>query len=243
MRIDVASLRDRFEMAQRGKRSRHSVADRLDPSIFQYDYLTLSRLSADVRSLIAEVPGQAADAVALDLGSDKSPYQTPLVELGYVVKTLDLSAAAGADYVGTAEHTALPDASFDLVLCTQVLEHCENPWQAVGEIRRILRPGGHVIFSVPHVWFYHPHPADYWRFTQEGVVRLCEHGAFTPISLRAQGGTVLAGGQVANFLLYGVLGRFGAPMYAAVNVVAAACDRLLPNPLFCINFACLARLR
>ena len=34
-----------------------------------------------------------------------------------------------------------PDASFDLVLCTQVLEHCDDPAQAVRELRRVTAPG------------------------------------------------------------------------------------------------------
>jgi hypothetical protein len=47
--------------------------------------------------------------------------------------------------------------------------------------------------------------------------------------------------QVLNFLAYGVLGRAGAPLYAALNLAAAVGDRLAPNELFCHNFACLTR--
>ena len=240
MRLGIQNLKQRFEAAQAGKQSRHLPQDRIDPSIFQYDYLTLRRLSDDVQRLIAEVPSVRAGAVALDLGSDKSPYRAPLEARGYTVRTLDLTLDNGADYAGTAEDTGLPDESFDLVLCTQVIEHCMNPWRALAEASRILRPGGSLIVSAPHVWFYHPHPTDHWRFTQEGMVRLCKDAGLEPAVLLSQGGSILTLFQIVNFLAYGVLGRLGAPFYAMANALGAVADRAAPNELFCHNFACLA---
>lgn len=240
MRIDLEHMRDGFFAAQSGKESRHAVKDRVEPSRWQYDYLTLSRLSQDIRALLAELP-DAKDAIALDLGSDKSPYREVLASRGYSVRTLDITRDGGADFAGTAEATQLPDANFDLVLCTQVIEHCMNPWAAVREIHRILRPGGHLIVSAPHVWFYHPHPTDHWRFTQEGMAHLCREAGLKPMTLLAQGGSVLTLCQTMNFLAYGMLGRAGAPLYGALNIAAGIGDRLAPNDLFCHNFACLAR--
>jgi SAM-dependent methyltransferase len=241
VRIDLARLHQDFRLAQTGKASRHAIADRVHPSIFQYDYLTLSLLSADVHRLVAELPDAASGASALDLGSDKSPYRALLESRGYGVRTLDLTLDSGADYAGTVEATGLPDGSCDVVICTQVLEHCLNPWQAVREIHRILRPGGFLIASAPHVWFYHPHPTDNWRFTQEGLAHLCREAGLQPVTLLAQGGSVTTLVQVVNFLLYGVAGRLGAPIYAVLNVLARAGDRVVRNQLFCHNFACLAR--
>jgi SAM-dependent methyltransferase len=241
VRIDLERMRAGFLAVQAGKESRHAVADRVEPSRWQYDYVTLSRLSADVRALLREVPTPAAGARALDLGSDKSPYRDLLTSRGFEVRTLDITLDGGADYAGTAEATGLPDASFDLVLCTQVIEHCMNPWAAVREIRRILKPGGHLVVSAPHVWFFHPHPTDHWRFTQEGMAHLCREASLEPVSLLAQGGTVLTVCQILNFVAYGVLGRAGAPLYGVLNVLGEVGDRLAPNDLFCLNFACLAR--
>jgi hypothetical protein len=93
---------------------------------------------------------------------------------------------------------------------------------------------------MPHVWFYHPHPRDHWRFTQEGMVKLCRAGGLTPRVLLAQGGTLATAGQVFNILVYGVLGRFGAPVFAVVSLLAKAADRAIQNPLLCGNFVCLA---
>ena len=43
-----------------------------------------------------------------------------------------------------------PDSSFDVVVCTEVLEHLRFPATALAEIRRVLRPTGRLVGSVPN---------------------------------------------------------------------------------------------
>lgn len=57
------------------------------------------------------------------------------------------------------------DASYDVVLCNQVLEHCDDPRRAVAELRRVTAPRGRVLASTHGVMPYHPSPNDYWRWT------------------------------------------------------------------------------
>jgi SAM-dependent methyltransferase len=76
----------------------------------------------------------------------------------------------------------LPDASFDCVICLEVLEHVADPITAAGELRRILRPGGALFLTVPFLHPYHGHEKsksgshnefpDYWRFTHQGLQML-----------------------------------------------------------------------
>jgi SAM-dependent methyltransferase len=241
MELDIAKIAVAYQEKRKRLRSRHSVSDRLTPSRAQYDYLTLQALQESISTLVDRCALGHSNPRALDLGASNSPYKALLEAKGYTVKTLDIDRTHGADYEGTVEDTGLPDASFDLVLCTQVLEHCLNPWEGIREINRILAPAGVLIASVPHVWFYHPHPTDNWRFTQEGIVHLCRMGGLQPEALFSQGGSVTAFFQVTNFLVYGVLGRWGLPLYFALNYLADPIDRALSNSAFCLNFACLAR--
>lgn len=44
-----------------------------------------------------------------------------------------------------------PDASVDVVVCNQVLEHLKNVWLPMAEMHRVLRPGGHAVLSVPNL--------------------------------------------------------------------------------------------
>ncbi len=50
---------------------------------------------------------------------------------------------------GDAEHLAFGDNTFDLVICSEVLEHVLQPRQALIEIERVLKPGGTAILSTP----------------------------------------------------------------------------------------------
>jgi SAM-dependent methyltransferase len=76
----------------------------------------------------------------------------------------------------------LPDASFDCVICLEVLEHVADPISAARELQRILRPGGALFLTVPFLHPYHGHKEsksgshyefpDYWRFTHQGLQKL-----------------------------------------------------------------------
>lgn len=214
---------------------------RVAPSVFQYDYLVLRLLHRDIVRALAQLPRPAhARPVALDVGAGGAPYRALLQGAGYAVRTLDIAAGQGVDIVGTAESTGLADGSVDLVLCTQVLEHVRSPWVAMREFARVLRSDGSVVLSVPHVWFHHPHPHDYWRMTMEGVVALCDEGGFRVQSVTAQGGSAAALFQVVNFLVYGLMGRLGAPLYAACNALGRVADTLVRDTRFTLNHVCRA---
>ena len=62
--------------------------------------------------------------------------------------TADLDAALAAERVDVVS-MPYPDASFDLVLCSHVLEHVPDDRRAIGELYRVLRPGRSAIVVVP----------------------------------------------------------------------------------------------
>lgn len=65
---------------------------------------------------------------------------------------------------------------YDVVICEQVIEHVEDPWAAVANLRRLAVPGGHVIVSTPFLIRVHEEwgMLDYWRFTPRGLRTLLE---------------------------------------------------------------------
>ena len=89
---------------------------------------------------------------------------------GYV--NLDLFAVPGVDVAATAERLPFPDNLFQRVECDAVLEHVENPEQAVREIERVLDPGGYAHLVVPFCHPFHEYPRDFWRYTPDGLRRL-----------------------------------------------------------------------
>ena len=52
--------------------------------------------------------------------------------------------------VGQAEKTAFQDEMFDIIICSEVLEHVPQPQHCLAEIHRILKPGGTAVFSTPN---------------------------------------------------------------------------------------------
>jgi SAM-dependent methyltransferase len=89
------------------------------------------------------------------------------------VKTLDIEP--GADYCADIckDNSALiPDNCFDTVICTEVLEHVANPFAAVAEINRMLKPGGYVYITTPFNFRIHGPLPDNWRFTIHGLKQL-----------------------------------------------------------------------
>ena len=66
---------------------------------------------------------------------------------------IEMASARGLDarLIDDAGDLPFPDGSFDLAICTEVLEHLFAPQRALAEIRRVLRPGGRVIVTVPNL--------------------------------------------------------------------------------------------
>ncbi|OGL30973.1 methyltransferase [Candidatus Saccharibacteria bacterium RIFCSPHIGHO2_02_FULL_47_12] len=87
------------------------------------------------------------------------------------VETFDINSEAGTTYVGdiTKKNDSIPDGRFDVVVCTEVLEHTLQPFDAVEEIRRILKPGGVALVSTPFNFRIHGPLPDCWRFTEHGL--------------------------------------------------------------------------
>jgi SAM-dependent methyltransferase len=87
------------------------------------------------------------------------------------IETFDIDPMSGCTYIGDIcrHNAAIPDARFDMVVCTEVLEHTLQPFDAVREIHRVLKPGGQLFLSVPFNFRIHGPLPDCWRFTEHGL--------------------------------------------------------------------------
>jgi len=114
-------------------------------------------------------------AQMLDVGCNTGPMLIPLRRRGYDIVGIDISvddvqqaerylAERQLPYnrLSVADGTSLPfrDQSFDAILLVDILEHTDNPEGIVAETKRLLRPGGIVVATVP--WAYHPYVRYTW---------------------------------------------------------------------------------
>jgi SAM-dependent methyltransferase len=167
----------------------------------------------------------------LDVGCGSKPYEPFFAP--HVAEYVGVDVANPmADLEGTVEAIPVADASFDLVLCTQTLEHVDDPRIAVRELRRVVAPGGRVLASTHGVQVYHPNPSDLWRWTHAGLERLFEeNGDWSSVTVTPGSGTTACIGMlVATYIhLFAKRARapvLGVPLIAAVNASARAIDLL-----------------
>ncbi|TET31924.1 MAG: methyltransferase domain-containing protein [Planctomycetota bacterium] len=115
-----------------------------------------------VRRLLAGCP---EDALIVDVGAGA-------LDLPKSVVRLDLGPYPGIDIVGDGQSLPFQESTVDLLLIFRVLEHMRNPELGVGEIFRVLKPGGRVAAIVPFMEPFHINPIDISRFTRDGVRHL-----------------------------------------------------------------------
>lgn len=127
----------------------------------------------------------------LDLGCGNQPFLAWYGPLVTEVVPVDAVPLPGVRQVDLAAPLPFPDAAFDTVLCTQVLEHVENLELATAEIARLLRPGGHALITVPFLYPTHEAPYDFQRLTHLGLSGLVRRHGLEVVALGAQGGPVL----------------------------------------------------
>ncbi|TSC64203.1 MAG: type 11 methyltransferase [Parcubacteria group bacterium Gr01-1014_106] len=133
------------------------------------------------------------------------PY---LVNVRY--RVLDKVPDYRPDIVGDIHHLPLEDDSFDAVICISVLEHVEEPQQAMKEVRRVLKPGGYCFLYVPFLYYYHPmkgYYGDFYRFTRDGVRHLVKD--FREVEMQNVRGAIATVAHLVPFA-----GRFEWPFRA-----------------------------
>ena len=80
----------------------------------------------------------------------------------------------------------MPDAGYDLVLCSQVFEHTEFFWITITEIARVLKPHGLLFLIAPSAGVTHRYPYDCWRFYEDGFPALAKWADLTLLESNIQ---------------------------------------------------------
>ena len=114
----------------------------------------------------------SGSGIALDLGGNTGALRSPLGERGYRYINLDVRAfgAGEPSLIGDAHRLPFKDASLDVVVSKDTLEHFIEPWTVVREVDRVLKRGGRFIIWVP---FMHPfHGDDFYRYSPAGLRRM-----------------------------------------------------------------------
>lgn len=155
---------------------------------------------------IAEVASEVGGRI-LDVGCGDKPYRDLFHASEYVGLEIDTPANRArkqAEWYYDGTTFPSPDDAFDSIICNQVLEHVFTPDRFLTEIRRVLKPGGNLLLTVPFVWDEHEQPWDYARYSSFGLKSLLENSGFEVIRHSKINADVRALFQLVNAYLYKV---------------------------------------
>jgi len=166
----------------------------------------------------------------LDVGCGQKPYEplfTPYVAAYVGVDPVDNPRA---ELRGAVEALPVDDGSFEVVLCNQVLEHADDPAQALRELFRAVAPGGRLLLTTHGTQVYHPSPVDYWRWTHAGLEKILrDNGEWASVSVTPASGTTACIAMLLNIYIdlaarRAHLGALAKPVIAGLNAAAEAID-------------------
>jgi SAM-dependent methyltransferase len=189
----------------------------------------------------------------LDVGCGRKPYRHLFHcrdYLGLEIDTPENRATKAADYFYDGKTFPFADARFDTVVCNQVLEHVFEPQDFLGEIRRVTRPGGDLLITVPFAWDEHEQPRDFARYSSFGLRSLLEKAGFEIVRQEKINADVRVLFQLANAYLHKVLWTRSRALnllvcilfMAPANILGAVFARVLPsNPDLYLDQLVLAR--
>jgi SAM-dependent methyltransferase len=145
-----------------------------------------TRISLDAK--LYPVLQRIRSGVVLDVGAKSSPYKSMVRHIEWM--TLDANPETGADIVADVHRIPWESEYFDVVIATEVLEHCYSPEKAVGELHRLLKREGVCVASTRFIHPYHPDPHDYYRFSEDGLKYLFKE--FGHVEIVAHGNAFLS---------------------------------------------------
>jgi len=139
------------------------------PSQFDNETFSIARdhINDFIKATAAELPIKVG--MLLEIGPQtQSTVRESFKD--FTAHTFDIVSTYSPTFVGdiTKYNTEIPDSTYDVITCMEVLEHTLNPFDAVKELRRMLKHEGYLLVSAPLNWRIHGPSPDCWRFTEHG---------------------------------------------------------------------------
>jgi SAM-dependent methyltransferase len=139
-------------------------------------YLARRHLDRHVAAVAPRLQGSL-----LDVGCGTKPYREYFTVDDYIgleISDRSHDAAVQADVFYDGRTFPFDADRFDSVTLFQVLEHVFEPDAFLAEVRRVLKPGGRLLITVPFVWDEHEQPYDYGRYSTFGLRHLLDRNGF-----------------------------------------------------------------
>ncbi|MFK7756779.1 MAG: class I SAM-dependent methyltransferase [Flavobacteriales bacterium] len=136
------------------------------------------RLFEENKQFAESIP---AGALVLDAGAGSQPYRKFLEHTQYESADFEQVDKPYAKSTYVCDLSAIPveDNRFDYILFNQVMEHLPEPKKVLRELNRVLKAGGHMIYTGPLFYEEHEQPYDFYRYTQFSLKLLFSETGFS----------------------------------------------------------------
>jgi ubiquinone/menaquinone biosynthesis C-methylase UbiE len=151
------------------------VKERVTPSLTSSRYLALRFLSSHIKEIAESSSNNRANLKILDVGCGIKPYSMYFKSREELYVGTDKRVTSNfkvVDVKAMAEMLPFNENSFDIVLCTQVLEHSLSPKKTLQEIYLVLKKDGLLILSTHGTWIEGHETPDLWRWTISGMKKV-----------------------------------------------------------------------
>lgn len=126
-------------------------------------------LKRKIESLISANPARVSSPRVLDAGCGGQPFRSFLESRDYVYTGIDATQQGNVDIVCQLDQPLPSELAnggfFDLILCTEVLEHVADWETAFKNLVSLLADNGRILITCPFFYRLHEEPYDYWRPT------------------------------------------------------------------------------
>lgn len=143
----------------------------------------------------------------LDIGCGNKPYYGIFKNKVDIYVGID-KFSKYADIKEDFFKAKISDNNYDTILCTQVLEHVENPQELLIKMNKILKRKGILIMTIPFIGSLHEVPTDYFRFTKYSIEKLLTKAGFEIKYIKEEGNWISSISNLACFYLESTLNRF-----------------------------------
>src|SRR5215470_12847068 len=157
---------------------------RLFPPITDSSWLVLRARRKNFSRWLAAL--QLQNASVLDVGGRLQPYRE-LLSPSCRYWSVDLRPSALLSAVANAESLPFHEGTFDLVICTQMLEYAPSPQRVISEIHTVMKTGGTLLLSAPSI-FPRDSEFDTWRFFPAAYRNLLAQ--FSDLEILPEGGSI-----------------------------------------------------
>jgi SAM-dependent methyltransferase len=115
-------------------------------------------------------------------------------------QVIDVVPGPSVDYVcDIHDVSSVPEHYFDVIVCTQVLEHVERPVDALRQLHKLLKHDGHLICTVPFLAHIHYVPTDFYRFSIDAICSALGTAGFQVLEARNSGNALVTLGSLLGY--------------------------------------------